>query len=373
MTTRQRALSRTFIDPRSLVFWVGAGLVAYGLMHLLPQLARTLSYPAAAVVSALLWTVYGLVFALVLYRFELFERRSPVTMFGAFIWGAVVVSGIAVVAAPSAHELVDKLLPESMVGEWTAAFAAPLVEEPLKMLGVVALAFIPGARINSAVDGLFFGLMVGLGFEVAESYLYTISGATAEGGSFSMVVLTFVLRGIVGGLWNHPTFTAITGAGVGYFFGSAASLAKRTTALVGSLVVAMVLHGFFDSPLLENDNPFITSVLKGLPAIILLVILYRLAQGRERDRFSTTTELSVPDELIAPDELDVLKSRRGRRHARHKTRKEHGWAASHALKRLQRTQTELVTSIQDEGVDAARSQELATEVRLARDDLAQTT
>ena len=295
------------------------------------------------------------------------------TMFGAFIWGAVVAAGIAVVAAPAAHELVDKLLPESMAGEWTAAFAAPIVEEPLKMLGVVALAFIPGARINSAVDGLFFGLLVGLGFEVTESYLYTIAGATTSGGSFTSVVLIFFLRGIVGGLWNHPTFTAITGAGVGYFFGSAASLAKRTTALVGSLLVAMLFHGFFDSPLLENNNPFITSIVKGIPVFILLVVLYRIAQGRERDRFADTAELSVPAELITEDELETLTSRKGRRHARHEMRKASGWSAAHALKRLQRRQSELVASVQDEGLEAERTQELADDVREARAVLADVT
>ena len=65
-----------------------------------------------------------------------------------------------------------------------------------------------------------------------------------------MVILVFLLRGVIGGLWSHPTFSAVSGAGVGYFFGGHGSLFKRSLALVGSLVFAMGLHGFFDTDLL---------------------------------------------------------------------------------------------------------------------------
>lgn len=372
MTTQQRLLGRSFVDVRSLVFWSMVALSAYGLVHITPLLSRTaLVYPTAGMLAALLWAAYGLVLAVVIYKLELFERRSPLTMFGAFVWGAVVVSGIGVIAAPAAHELVAKLLPESLAADWTAAFAAPLVEEPLKMLGVVALALIPGARINSAVDGLFFGLIVGLGFEVTESFMYTTAASTSDAGSLSLVVLTFLLRGVVGGLWNHPTFTAITGAGVGYFFGSAASLAKRTLVMVGSLIGAIILHGIFDSPILDFDNAFITTIVKGVPVLVLAFVVYKIAQKRERRLFETIAADDVPSDLISADELGTLTTRKGRRKARKTMRKKAGFAGAHALKRLQRRQSELISLTVEEGTESERTIEASDEIRQARSDLQQ--
>ncbi len=170
MTSRATTLTRNFIDSRSLVFWAFVGLAVNGAIHIFPlTFGGVTIYPGPGLLALIVWSLYGILFAVILYKLELFERRSPITIIGAFVWGAVVV----------------------------------------------------------------------------HSMLF--------------------LRQIRGGLWNHPTYTAITGAGVGYFFGSNSSLARRTFALIGSLVAAMVLHGFFDSPLLESDA-IVASIVKGLPA-----------------------------------------------------------------------------------------------------------
>lgn len=367
MTAHHRPHRPSFIDTRSLVFWVGLGLFIFGLIQLVPFLVRNLSvFPAAGVLSAILWVSYGAVLMVILYRLELFERRSPVTILGAFAWGGVVVAGIGFIAAPAMHDLFAKILGPDLQ-DWVAAFSAPLVEEPLKMLGVVALAFIPGARINSALDGLFFGLVVGLGFEVTESFMYTTQGSAAEGGDFTMVVLTFILRGIVGGLWNHPTFTAITGAGVGYFFSGRGTTARRWTVMLGALVAAMVLHGFFDSPLFEFGNPFLTSIIKGVPAFVMLVVLIRMARRRERDLFAGVVHDSLPADLISEDEMETLLHKHDRKKARKRLRKQSGLAAAHALKRLQRAQIELVVAIEDNGSGSPEAIALADEVREDRE------
>lgn len=374
MTTGRERLRGTFVDVGSLVFWVGLGLTIYGMIHLTPLvLSSATLYPGPGFLAAVLWGLYGLILAFIVYRLELFERRSPVTMLGAFLWGAVVVAGIGTTASPAMTELVGKLMGSSLE-DWVPAVAAPLVEEPLKMLGVMALAFIPGARINSALDGLFFGLIVGLGFEVTESFLYTVQGAAQEGGDFMIVVLTFILRGVVGGLWNHPTYTAITGAGVGYFFSSKAPSVRRWLALAGSLVAAMVLHGFFDSPLLEGD-PLTASILKGLPALALVLVLLRLARNRERAAFESIAEGAIPADLISEEELRTLLKRRTRRKERKKMRRRHGLAAAHALRRLQRSQIQLVGTVGATGIDSPKGREAAVGVegdrRVLEDAVAQ--
>lgn len=372
MTTTSQIRTKSFVDTRSLVFWVGLALSVYAVLTLIPLLTSSLAQsPAAGMLSAVIWGLYGLALAFVLYRLELFERRSPMTILGAFLWGGVIVAGIGVVAAPAMHDLMDSLLGTENQ-EWVSAISAGLAEEPLKMLGVIALAFIPGARINSALDGLFYGLIIGLGFEVTESFLYSVQGAAKEGGSLNIVVMTFLLRGVIGGLWSHPTFTGITGAGVGYFFEGRASAVKRWTAMLGALILAIALHAFFDSPILEGDVLSAT-ILKGLPALVLFLFLFRFTRRRERRIFSLAGEQSVSPELISSSELDKLLTKKGRRQARRQLRKLHGFAASHALKRLQRSQTGLLAAVVNDGPESDRAADAEDDVREARTVLAEVT
>ena len=366
MTVAHHHRRSTFIDPRSLVFWVGMGLVVFGVIQVMPLITKIISEePAVFGLSTLLWGVYAVVFSAITYRLELFQRRSPITMFGAFVWGAVVVTGVAIAGGDQIHDIVGKLLgPDQQ--DWVPAIAAPLVEEPLKMLGVIALAFIPAVKINSALDGLYYGLFVGLGFQVMENILYGAHAGSAADSALAGVVASFVLRGVVGGLWSHPTYSGITGAGVGYFFGSGAPAAKRWLVILGSLLLAMALHGLFDSPLVEVDNPVIATVVKGIPALVLLLVLLRIARKRERAVFEGIGETHVPTELVSSEELETLLTKRDRRKARKAMRKTHGFAASHALGRLQRSQIEMIAAVSDEGAGSENALAYADDVRDGR-------
>lgn len=362
--------TRSFVDVRSLVFWVGGVLAVYGAIHIYPTvIGAAQQAPQAAVVSAILWAAYGLVFALIVYRMELFERRSALTSLGAFLWGAVIVAGIGVTASPAMSDIVGGIIGTD--SEWIPAIAAPLSEEPLKMLGIIALAFIPGARIRTPLDGMYYGLLVGLGFEVTESFLFATQAGISMGGTVAPVVASFVLRGIVGGLWNHPTFSAITGAGVGYFFSGVGSLAKRWAVMIGTLIAAMFFHGLFDSPLLEADgNVLVATLVKGLPAFVLLVVMFRMARNRERAIFAAAVDRDIPSDLITPEEGDTLLTKKARRRAARAVRKASGFAAGHAAKRLQRRQIELVSSIVDAGAESDEVAGASEEVREARATLA---
>lgn len=361
----------SFLDARSLVFWVGVLLFGYGLTQVGPLFGMVkLDQPAVVALSAVIWGLYALLFSLIIYRLETLQRRSPVTMLGAFLWGAVIVTGIAVGGGNEINEIVAKVLPSDMQ-DWVPAIAAPLIEEPLKMLGVLALAFIPAVKIDSALDGLYYGLFVGLGFEVTESILYGASAAALADSAVTGVVASFVLRGIVGGLWSHPTYTGITGAGVGYFFGSGASAAKRWLMMFGSLLAAMILHGLFDSPLLQLDNPVLSTVVKGVPAFVLLLVLLRIARKRERDVFERVGGTQIVSDLVSHDELKTLLTKRDRRKARRSLRKTHGFATAHAMRRLQRSQIEFVATVAEDGPDSERALSYATDIAEDRRVLAE--
>lgn len=350
----------TFLDPRSWVFWVGTALTLFGLVRWAPFVTRALrEHPDTAVLAAILWLLYGLVFIVILYRLEMFERRSPVTVLGALLWGALAAPGLGAIAAPAMHDVVASVLGAD--NPWVSSFAAPLVEEPLKLLGVLALALIPGARVRSAADGLFYGAVVGLGFQVSESFLYTAT--FSADGTTDTVWAMFTLRGVIGGLWSHATFTAIAGAGLGYFFNAGTSSLQRVGALLGGLGLAMVLHGFFDTPLLSG-TAVLSSIVKGIPVLALFLVVLRWAHLRERRTFAGLAAHVVPDDLVSPGDFTTLATRRARRRARHWASKRGGHATARALKRLQGAQLSLLTAAHEDGWGSPRTVEYSRDVRI---------
>ncbi|WP_062070864.1 PrsW family intramembrane metalloprotease [Demequina sediminicola] len=361
IATIKRALPRTssFIDTRSAVFWAGCAITLYGLLTWMPLVfVRLQSHPTTAVLSAIAWLLYGFVFMMILYRMELFERRSPVTVLGALAWGGLAAPGVAAIAAPAMHDIVAVTLP--VADEWVSSFAAPLVEEPLKWLGVVALALIPGARLRSAADGLFYGAVIGLGFQVSESFLYTavVSADGTAGTVFAMVML----RGVVGGLWNHPTYSAMAGAGVGYFFNASASAVRRWAVMLGTLALAMAVHGFFNTPIV-NGNVWVSSVTKGIPVLLLFLGVLRWAHLRERRTFAGLAAKVVPDDLVSPADFRLLATRRTRREVRRAAARISGLPGKRALTYLQGAQLSLLTATHEDGWGSPRTIELSEDVR----------
>ncbi len=354
------------LDPRSPVLWVGAALFLIGAVRLLPTVFRSLTEaPGPGLLAFVLWSGYAIVGALLVYRFEMFERRSLRTTAVAFASGLVLVPGIAMVASPAMHGILVSLRGSS--SDWDSAIAAPLVEEPLKMLVVVALALIPGARMRSASDGLFFGVMVGLGFQVTENFLYSTQWS-AQGADSQVVIQTFILRGFVTGLWSHAAYTAITGAAVGYFFGSTRDLRTRVLVVLIALGSAMTLHGFFNSPLLQL-GVVPSAILKGMPVLILALATVRWVHMRERRALHADAQDLVPDEHVSPADFDGLASRRVRRRNRRRVGEQYGPTAALAFARLQRAQLDTLITAHDDGLDSARYVQAIQELRFARKDL----
>ncbi|HJS72475.1 MAG TPA: PrsW family intramembrane metalloprotease [Acidimicrobiia bacterium] len=366
------AVRRSFVDTSSFVFLVFLGLAGYGLFLILPiVLERMAAHPGPGLFAALVWALYGGILLVILYRMELFERRSTVTIAGAFVWGAVVVTGIGTKATPAMAGIASSWLgPEQ--ADWVPAIAAPLVEEPLKLLGVLALAMIPGARINSALDGLFFGMIVGLGFEVVESYLYTVDAVAAQGGGYAAVFSMLLLRGVISGLWTHPTFSGISGAGVGYYFGSPRPRLRRLVVASGCLLLAIVLHGLFNSPLLAA-SPVIGAIVKGLPTLVVLLVILRMARNDERSRFDHAAVLAIDRALLGDGERQTLLHRSTRRRAVEEMRASSGDAAALALKELQDAQIEMVEEAIYDGVGSAGFQSASNRVRMAKASLSDLT
>jgi RsiW-degrading membrane proteinase PrsW (M82 family) len=164
-------------------------------------------------------------------------------------------------------------------------FGVGLLEELCKALPVYLLLLRPG-KLNDPQTSAFYGAMSGLGFAIAEGAAYSLRyafglsrGEIGLGSYVAANTIRFV---------SLPLFHAILAGIVGYFIGLAAINPSRQTAiLLIGMVIAIVLHGFYNTFAGGILGPFIIGF-----TILLFVSYLRRSkqmvdemQQAERERF----------------------------------------------------------------------------------------
>jgi RsiW-degrading membrane proteinase PrsW (M82 family) len=94
----------------------------------------------------------------------------------------------------------------------TGSIIAPIVEESLKGLGVLAVFLFFYNEFDSILDGIVYAAITALGFAAVENSYYIYSYGYQEGGAAGTIMLIFVRVVLVG--WQHPFYTAFIGIGL---------------------------------------------------------------------------------------------------------------------------------------------------------------
>jgi RsiW-degrading membrane proteinase PrsW (M82 family) len=151
------------------------------------------------------------VYALILWWFDRYEKEPGGLLIAAFLWGAIPAVVFSLIV-----ELVLGI-PISFFVEPTAAnllgvaVVAPFAEETFKGMALLLLLLFFQREIDSLLDGIIYGGLVGFGFAAVENVLYFISGFAEFG--LGEVVLLMMSRTLLFGL-NHALFTGLTGLGL---------------------------------------------------------------------------------------------------------------------------------------------------------------
>jgi len=315
-------------------------------------------FPVATAVAVGLFLLYAVPFWLFLRELDYLEREPPVLLGTAFAWGALVATSVSIPGVTAMQNLIAKIGSPELAVAWGPALAGPTVEEITKTLGVVAIVLIARAQVNSVLDGVIYGALVGLGYQIVENIIFALSAVAVagRGDTVEPVVATFLLRGFLAGLWSHTLFGALAGAGIGYLV-VRTDRARRSRIGVALLAVlgAWFSHFLWNSPLLAdglgNGALAVLAVLllKGLPPLLLVLVLIRAAHDREADYY--TAQLAALDDpaLVTPAELRALSSGSRRASARWHARARVGARARHAVRRLQHAQARLAVALSRAG------------------------
>jgi RsiW-degrading membrane proteinase PrsW (M82 family) len=232
-----------------------------------------------------------------------YEPEPPAILLFAFLWG----SGVATLTgglATLVHEAAFQAVVEAVTGnaqqaaEWASVFGtcvgAPFTEECSKGFFLLCMFLFKKDEFNGIIDGVIYGTLVGLGFDVMENFMYH-SGFIAEGG---------LAAGTVAALFRelffatgHPLYAALTGMGLGLARQSRNLAARLLGPLLG-FGAAFTLHASWNTSATLSGEALgmwpLMAALFGLhvPALLFVlgVVLYNLKR-----------EAGLVRELLAPD------------------------------------------------------------------------
>jgi RsiW-degrading membrane proteinase PrsW (M82 family) len=336
---------------RQPAFWLFVLLLLAGLGLVgLEQASYFAAYPGAWFLSILLLASVAIPVGVIIYRIDQFEPEPASLIVIALLWGGVVALSFAAVVNSTFLDFLQQVLPSQQVNAWGAALVAPIDEEFYKGAGLLMIFFMARDEIDGLMDGLVYGAMIGLGFQVVENMQYFIHAAAESGGSgLGAVVGMFFVRVLVAGLYSHMLFTGLLGFGFAYFVTrrGTATWAKRAGILGLFVLASWAAHFVWNSPWFDSlaeggVGAFITSlVLKGLPFLVLLLLMVIVARRRESQAFARLMVEEVGGEVVTQEEFQVLRSARRRRKTLRRVKRQRGPGAKLLVRRLMREQMNL--------------------------------
>jgi RsiW-degrading membrane proteinase PrsW (M82 family) len=246
-------------------------------------------------------------YALVLWWFDRYEKEPAGLLVSAFLWGAIPAIIFSVVA-----ELILGI-PVSFFVEPVAANAigatviAPVVEEAFKGLALVLLLIFFHKEIDSPLDGIIYGGLVGFGFAAVENVFY-FAGALEEtglGGVFGLAVFRAFLFGL-----NHALFTGLFGLGLA-LARTAPRRLTRIGAPISGLLAGVTAHAIHNGSVTLGSElgwPCLVAFASDWGGVLILMGIVIWTSVRERQWVVTHLAAEVHLGTLGQEDYAVMGS-----------------------------------------------------------------
>lgn len=258
--------------------------------------------------ASLLAVVPMLLYAVLLWWFDRYEKEPVGLILAAFLWGAIP----AVIFSFVAQLVLD--LPLSVLVQpglgsdlLSASLIAPLTEEPFKGVALLLLLLFFRQEIDSPLDGILYGGLVGFGFATTENALYFL-GAFGTGGVSGALELAFY-RAVLFGL-NHALFTGCTGLG----FALARTSPRWSVKIAGPLLglgAGIILHALHNTgAALARSTclPLLISLASDWGGVTALVAVLIWTSIREQAQIVRYLRDETSTGAIGPQDYFVIQS-----------------------------------------------------------------
>jgi RsiW-degrading membrane proteinase PrsW (M82 family) len=281
-------------------------LCAFGAAVLGWQFFRFLTvYPLSTVLSVLFEAPLLLIGIWVLRSMRPVRPPEAAWSAAAVVWGATAAAGCALVANQGLTALWAKTAGVRFAASWSASLSAPLNEEILKLCGVIMIVLAAPLVITGPLDGMVFGALIGLGFQVVENVTYGLDNIVQSGATdpVQAVTTSVLVRVGVTALGSHWAMTAVAGTGIGFLV---ARGRPGIPVAVACLALAMGMHLQFDAP-----RPSIP--VKVVINFVVVAVLYLLVSQSYLTRARDVLDAEAASGTLTAAEAADFLSRRFRR------------------------------------------------------------
>jgi RsiW-degrading membrane proteinase PrsW (M82 family) len=262
----------------------------------------------AILIGILLSLVVGIlpmvVYAIILWWFDRYEKEPMALLIAAFLWGAVP----AIIFSLIFQVLLDipiSYFVEPMAADLIGAtFIAPLTEEIFKGVALLLLLVFFRKEMDSPLDGIIYGSLVGFGFAAVENVLYFVGTfVESDPGQFAF---TIIFRAFVFGL-NHAMFTGLTGLGLALARTSRSWLVKIGAPIMG-LSLGMLAHGVHNGSVSFADLcwPCLLTFASDYGGVLILLVVIVWATWRERNWIVKHLADEVQRDTLSQDDYEVV-------------------------------------------------------------------
>jgi len=237
-----------------------------------------LSPSAVLGLSVMAAAVPTLFYTGIIYWFDRYEKEPLWLIAAAFLWGAVPSIAIAFVFNTILSIPLHALAPGSPNDTLAASLIAPPVEETLKGIALIAIFFLWRHEIDSPLDGIIYGAMVGMGFAMVENVYYFVNIYNSSG--LEAWRASVLMRAFIFGL-NHALFSSITGLGIAIARMSPRVRVRYFAPLIGWMG-AVFLHFVHNFSVSSGNLLCLVAIISewGGIGLTLLIIAWVLLQER---------------------------------------------------------------------------------------------
>lgn len=228
--------------------------------------------------SVFLGIIPMVIYALIVWRLDRWEKEPFPLLFAAFLWGSIP----SVIFAIIAQVILELPVAEfssgaSIYGElYQASIVAPISEEITKGIGLLLIFWIFRRQIHSVLDGLIYGSMIGFGFSAIENVLYFV-GQTDPAG----LLVLFFFRAFVFGML-HALFTGLFGVGLALGMFSRNPFLKILWPAIGLFLAIFThaLHNYFATMGGEHILYAVLGVSLGVAWFVITLIVCLVHENR---------------------------------------------------------------------------------------------
>ncbi|MBP6016276.1 MAG: PrsW family intramembrane metalloprotease [Candidatus Promineofilum sp.] len=258
----------------------------------------------AAVVPVILYV--GLI-----YWADQYEKEPIWLLSAAFVWGAVPAALLALLLNTLFSLPFYFIFSESSADLASGGAIAPIVEEVTKGFVLFLILIVRRQELDSPLDGIIYGAMVGMGFAMVENVLYYTT-YFAESGGVGWGELVMV-RGVIFGL-NHALYSSMTGLGIALARMSRSWLIRLGAPLLG-LATAVMLHVVHNVSMFGGSwATFLTGLTFGWGGVLLTIVIIVMSLYQERRWMRLYLAEEIDLGTLTAEEYDTVSSaaRRGR-------------------------------------------------------------